>query len=118
MRKPLTTISLVCDCSHKACKLGLFWPLRIPIEAYQEVQSKSFLLPIPKSTPITPGGVLVYMSMEDSMRLPFIDAHRLSKKARVSTAVAHDVTSTSSSVATQVRGRGRDIRGRGTGGRG
>ena len=100
------------------CELGLFLPMRMPIEAYQSVQSKLFPLPIPKSAPITPGGALIYMSMEDSMHVPFTDAHQPSKKARVVAIVAHDATSTSSRVATQVRGRGRGIRGRGTGRRG
>ncbi len=69
--------------------------MRMPIEAYLEVQSKLFPLPIPKPTPITHGGVLVYISMEVSMRLPFTDEHQPSKKARVAATVAHDVISTS-----------------------
>ncbi len=77
MKKPLTSISNVCSC--KARELGLFQYLPMPIEAHQDVPSKLSPLPIPKPTPITPGGVLVYISMGDSMRLPFIDEHRPSK---------------------------------------
>ena len=117
MKMPLlTTGSDACGC--KACELGLFKPLRMPVETYQEVHSKLFPLPIPKSAPITPGGALVYMSMEESMRLPFTDVHQPSKKAQVVPTISQGVTSTSSRLVTPGIGRGRGSRGRGTGGRG
>ncbi len=65
----------------------------MPIEEYQEVEYKLVPLPVPKPTPITYGGVLVYMFMENSMRLPFTYEQQPSKKARVTATVAHDVIS-------------------------
>ena len=102
MKKILTTISHVCDC--KAFELELFQTFRMLIEAYQEFHSKLFPLPIPKLTPTTPGGVLVYITLEDSMRLPLSNKKYSAKKARVAARVALDFTSTSSRVATQFRG--------------
>ena len=67
----------ICDC--KACTLGLFEPLRMPMEAYEKVHSKLFPLPIPQARP-DESGELRYLSLEDTMALPFTDEHQPSKK--------------------------------------
>ncbi len=109
MKKPIAIDSSnMCDC--KACELGLFMPQRMPIEAYEKLQKNLFPLPIPQSSQGVPASELRYMSFEDSIALPFTDAHQPSKK----TLAVVDIPSTSQGIG---RGRGRGRRGRG-GGRG
>jgi len=98
----------MCDC--KACELGLFMPLRIPIEAYEKLQRKLSPLHIPQSSPGVPAGELRYMSIEDSIALPFTDAHQPSKKTL---AVVDTPSTTQSSGRGRGRGRGTRVRGRG-----
>ena len=74
----------ICDC--KACTLGLFEPLRMPMEAYEKVHSKLFPLPIPQARP-DESGELRYLSLEDTMALPFTDEHQPSKKAKTAAPV-------------------------------
>ena len=76
MKKPIAIDSndVFCDC--KACQLGLFMSTRMPIEAYEKLQKKLFLLPIPQSSPDALGGELRYMSFEDSIGFPFTDVHQ------------------------------------------
>ena len=102
MKKPISGDSNMCDC--KACELDLFKPLRMPIEAYTKLRAHLFLLPIPKLTPDTPGGDLRYMSLTESMLLPFTDAHQPSKMTRAASTAAKDLVS--SSALGPIRGRG------------
>jgi hypothetical protein len=79
MKKPLVVDSNnICDC--KACTFGLFMPLRMLIDDYEKLQSNLLPLPIPQSSPDTPGGELRYMFFEDSIALPFTDVHQPAKK--------------------------------------
>jgi hypothetical protein len=101
MKEPISGDSDMCECM--ACELGLFKPLRMPIEAYTKLRAHLFPLPIPKVTPDTPGGDLRYMSLTESMLLPFTDAHQPSKMARAAATAAKD----SSSALVPIRGRGK-----------
>jgi hypothetical protein len=69
-----------------------------------KLRAHLFPLPIPKLTPDTPGGDLHYMSLTESMLLPFTDAHQPSKMTRAATTAAKD--SVSSSALGPIKGRG------------
>ncbi len=47
VKKPLCDTSIACDC--KACTLGLFAPMRMPIDTYKDLQTKLFPRPIPQA---------------------------------------------------------------------
>ena len=88
MKKPISGDSNICEC--KACDLYLLKPLRITIEAFTKLRAHLFPLPISKLTPDTPGGDLRYMSLTESMLLPFMDAHQPSKMNRAAATAAND----------------------------
>ena len=54
----------------------------MPIEACDTLYTKLFPLPIPEQRPSTISGELHYLSLEDSMSLPFTDEHQPFKKNR------------------------------------
>ena len=89
MKEHISCDSKMCD--YKACELDLFKPLRMPIEAYTKLRAHLFPLPIPKLTPNTPGGNLRYMSLMESMLLPFTNAHQPSKMTRAAATAANDL---------------------------
>jgi hypothetical protein len=72
-----------------------------------------FPLPIPQAHPRDYSGILHYMSLEESLAMPFTDEHQPSKMSKVA------ATSTKNSEATPyptiIRGRDRGMRGRGRG---
>ena len=115
VKSPLCTPPRICEC--KACKLGLFQPLRMPMGAYEKVHSKLFPLQIPQAQS-DESGELRYLSLEDTMKLPFTDEHQPSKKSKTAAAVEKDSSTIGATPpATRGRGRGRS-RGRGRGRRG
>jgi hypothetical protein len=80
VKEPLVTSPNVCDC--KACSLGLFKSLRMPREAYDKVHTNLFPLPIPGVRNGNLSDDLRYLSLDDTMKLPFTDDHQPSKQAR------------------------------------
>jgi hypothetical protein len=80
VKEPLVKSPNRCDC--KACELGLFKSLRMPREVYDKLHTNLFPLPIPGERDGTPIGELRYLSLEDTMKLPFTDDHQPSKQAR------------------------------------
>ena len=83
VKEPLLASPNVCDC--KACELGLFKSLRMPREAYDKMHTNLFPLPIPEERNGIPSGELRYLSLEDTMKLPFTDDHQPSKQSRRAT---------------------------------
>jgi hypothetical protein len=81
VKNPLCTPHMVCAC--KACELGLFQPLRMPIIAYHEIHNTLFPLPIPQARPRDDSGILHYMPLEKSLAMPFTDEHQRSKMSKV-----------------------------------
>jgi len=102
---------MVCDC--KACELGLFQPLRMPILAYQELHNMLFPLPIPQASPRDDSGILHYMSLEENLAMPFTDDHQPSRMSKVAATSAKNSQAIPAPATN--RGRGRGIRGRGRG---
>ena len=80
------------------------------MSAYEKVHSKLFPLPIPQAQS-DESGELRYLSLEDTMKLPFTDEHQPSKKAKKAAAAGKD-SSTIGATPPVTRGRGRS-RGRG-----
>jgi hypothetical protein len=64
-----------CDC--KAFHLGFFKPLHMPKGTYEKVNN--VLSPLPSPEERSMGGDMRYMSLEDTMVLPFTDHHRPSQ---------------------------------------
>ena len=110
LKHPISGDSNMCDC--KACELELFKPLRMPLEAFTKLRANLFPLPIPNLTPDSPGGDLSYMSLTESMLLPFTDEHQPSKMTRVVATAAKDLLSPSAMGPMRGIGRARVRRGR------
>ena len=60
----------VCDC--RACELGIFKPLRMPISTYEELYTMLFPLPIPEAKPRDDTGELHYTNLEESLSITHI----------------------------------------------
>ena len=101
MKEHISCDSKMCD--YKACELDLFKPLRMPIEAYTKLRAHLFPLPILTLMPCTPCVDLRYMSLTESMLLPFADAHQPSKMTRAATMATKNLVS--SSALGPIRGR-------------